>query len=347
MPLSQVVEGSKPNIVIIFTDDQGYGDLSCYGSTTIRTPRLDKLASEGTRFTSFYVQPVCGPSRSALLTGRYPARSKGWEMPASEITFAERLKTAGYTTCCIGKWDVSSRRPIVPRMPNAKGFDYYWGPLGANDRGLVRLWENNTNIGEDKDMASLTRTYTDKACEWLEEHVAQNSKQEADETGRKPFLLYLAHTMPHTIIDASPAFKNRSGNGLYADTIEELDHECGRLLDTIDRLGLRNDTLVIFTTDNGPWCNDQERQHRKQEARVSRDQDHPFRGAKVLSTPGAVLGRCARAKARTTRAASASPASCVGRGAFRQVALPMRSSPASISCRPSVHSPGIRSRPTG
>ena len=261
------VEGSKPNIVIIFTDDQGYGDLSCYGSTTIRTPHLDKLASEGTRFTSFYAQPLCGPSRSALLTGRYPARSKGWEMPASEITFAERLKTAGYTTCCIGKWDVSSRRPIVPRMPNAKGFDYYWGPLGANDRGLVKLWENNTNIGEDKDMASLTRTYTDKACEWLEEHVAQNSKQEGEETGRKPFLLYLAHTMPHTIIDASPAFKNRSGNGLYADTIEELDHECGRLLDTIDRLGLRNDTLVIFTTDNGPWCNDQEHQHRKQEAR--------------------------------------------------------------------------------
>ena len=90
-----VVEGSKPNIVIIFTDDQGYGDLSCYGSTTIRTPHLDKLASEGTRFTSFYVQPLCGPSRSALLTGRYPARSKGWAMPASEITFAERLKTAG------------------------------------------------------------------------------------------------------------------------------------------------------------------------------------------------------------------------------------------------------------
>ena len=112
-------EAERPNFVIIFTDDQGYGDLACYGSETIRSPRLDQLAREGTRFTSFYAQVVCGPSRSALLTGRYPIRSRGWSMPASEVTIAELLKTVGYTTGCIGKWDVSNRRPFIDRMPTA------------------------------------------------------------------------------------------------------------------------------------------------------------------------------------------------------------------------------------
>ena len=133
----------KPNMVIVFTDDQGYGDLGCYGSQTIRTPRIDQLAREGTRFTSFYAQIVCGPSRSALLTGRYPVRSGGWSMPASEITMGELLQKAGYTTGCIGKWDVSNRAAIPERMPNAKGFDYYWGTLGANDNGRVVFHENN------------------------------------------------------------------------------------------------------------------------------------------------------------------------------------------------------------
>jgi len=127
----------RPNLLIIFTDDQGYGDLGCYGSPTNKTPRLDRLASEGMRFTSFYAQHVCGPSRSALLTGRYPFRSKGWEMPASEVTFAELAQSAGYQTVCIGKWDVSNRRPIIERMPNAQGFDYYFGSLGANDNGTL------------------------------------------------------------------------------------------------------------------------------------------------------------------------------------------------------------------
>jgi len=128
-------EPLKPNIVIIFTDDQGYADLGCFGNTVHKTPRLDQLAKEGMRFTSFYAQHVCGPSRSALLTGRYPIRSKGWSMPAGEITWAELLKNAGYQTDCIGKWDVSNRKPIIERMPNAQGFDYYFGTLGANDQG--------------------------------------------------------------------------------------------------------------------------------------------------------------------------------------------------------------------
>src|SRR5215218_9133120 len=109
---------APPNIVIIFTDDQGYGDLGCFGSTTIRTPRIDQLAAEGTRFTSFYSQIVCGPARSALLTGRQPVRSGGWSMPASEITLAELLKKQGYATACIGKWDISNRAAIPERMPN-------------------------------------------------------------------------------------------------------------------------------------------------------------------------------------------------------------------------------------
>ena len=130
-----VSNAKKPNIVIIFTDDQGYADLGCYGSKTNKTPRLDQLAKEGTMFTSFYTQAVCGPSRSALLTGRYPCRSKGWGMPASEITFAELIKGAGYQTACIGKWDVSNRKPIIDRMPNAQGFDYFFGALGPMIRG--------------------------------------------------------------------------------------------------------------------------------------------------------------------------------------------------------------------
>jgi len=233
----------RPNILIIFTDDQGYADLGCYGNEKNKTPRMDQLAKEGTRFTSFYAQTVCGPSRSALLTGRYPMRSKGWSMPASEITWAERIKTVGYQTACIGKWDVSNRKPIIERMPNAQGFDYYFGTLGANDGGSVAFHENNEKAGGTRDMGSLTRLYTDKAIDFL-----QNKRDK-----HKPFVLYVAHTMMHVIIDASPKFKGKSKGGLYGDVVEEFDYQTGRLLDALDELGLRENTLVIYTTDNGPW----------------------------------------------------------------------------------------------
>ena len=234
---------SQPNILIIFTDDQGYGDLGCYGSQTNKTPRLDQFAAEGTRFTNFYSQHVCGPSRSALLTGRYPIRSKGWGMPADEITFAELIREVGYQTACIGKWDVSNRKPIIDRMPNAQGFDYYFGTLGANDGGRVAFHENNDSAGKTSEMGSLIRLYTDKAIDYLE------NKRQKD----KPFVLYVAHTMMHTIIDASPKFRGTSKGGLYGDVVEEFDHETGRLLDSLDSLGLSDNTLVIYTTDNGPW----------------------------------------------------------------------------------------------
>lgn len=233
----------KPNILIIFTDDQGYADLACYGNQQNRTPRLDQLAKEGTRFTSFYSQTVCGPSRSALLTGRYPIRSKGWSMPAAEITFAELIRRSGYQTACIGKWDVSNRKPIVDRMPNAQGFDYYFGPLGANDGGVVRFHENNEPAGSSRDMGALTTLYTDKAIAYLKK------MRDPD----KPFVLYVAHTMMHTIINASERFRGKSAGGLYGDVVEEFDYETGRLLDALEELGLSKQTLVIYTSDNGPW----------------------------------------------------------------------------------------------
>jgi len=241
--LEIAAELPKPNIVIIFTDDQGYADLACYGNTKNKTPRLDQLAREGTRFTSFYSQTVCGPSRSALLTGRQPIRSGGWGMPASEITWAELVRKSGYQTACIGKWDVSNRKAIIKRMPNAQGFDYFYGALGANDNGMVKFHENNEAVGITKDMGSLTRLYTNKSIDYL--------KNKRDP--KKPFILYLAHTMMHTIIDASPRFRGKSKGGLYGDVVEEFDYETGRLLDTLDQLMLSDNTLVIYTSDNGPW----------------------------------------------------------------------------------------------
>ncbi|MGI9244025.1 MAG: sulfatase-like hydrolase/transferase [Verrucomicrobiales bacterium] len=248
-----ICAADRPNILIIFTDDQGYGDLACYGSEKNRTPRLDQLAKEGTRYTSFYSQTVCGPSRSALLTGRQPLRSKGWGMPAGEITWAELIREVGYQTACIGKWDVSNRKPIIDRMPNAQGFDYYFGPLGANDGGGVKFHENNEPAGMSRDMGGLTTLYTNKSIAWLKE------KRDPE----KPFALYLAHTMMHTIIDASDRFRGSSGGGLYGDVVEEFDYETGRLLDTLDALGLSENTLVIYTSDNGPWNQDKYTKNKK------------------------------------------------------------------------------------
>ena len=280
-PASAVEQAaSRPNIVVVFTDDQGYGDLGCYGSDTINTPRIDQLAREGVRFTNFYAQVVCGPSRSALLTGRYPVRSLGWSMPASEISIAELLKQAGYVTGCVGKWDVSNRAAIPERMPNAQGFDYFYGTLGANDNGKVTFHENAEVVGETADMASLTGLYTDKSIEFL--------RQNKD----KPFFLYLAHTMVHSVIDASVGFKGRSKGGLYGDTVEELDHHSGRLLDAIDNLGLRDNTLFIFTTDNGPWNNLQQVLAKKHDGQIAWGSSGPLREGKGSTYEGGLRVPC-------------------------------------------------------
>jgi arylsulfatase A-like enzyme len=270
----------RPNIVIIFADDLGYGDIGCFGSTTNRTPRLDAMAKEGTRFTSFYVQVVCGPSRSALLTGRHPVRSGGWSMPASEITLAELLQKFGYATACIGKWDVSNRAAIRDRMPRAKGFDYYYGPLGANDNGTVVIVENDHEVERTSDMGSLTRKYTDKAIDFVKANR------------EKPFLLYLPHTMTHSVIGASPDFRGKSAGGLFGDTVEEMDFHAGRLLNTLDELRLRDNTLVIFTADNGAWNNFQESLGPKHQGEIAWGSSGPLREGKGSTYEGGIRVPC-------------------------------------------------------
>ncbi|MFI3304217.1 MAG: sulfatase-like hydrolase/transferase [Rikenellaceae bacterium] len=239
-----MAKGEQPNILIIFTDDQGYGDLGCMGNTRHKTPVLDKLAEEGTLFTECYAQHVSGASRSALLTGRYPLRSGGFDMPASEVTFAELLKGVGYQTAAIGKWDVSNRKPIEGRIPNDQGFDYYYGTLGANDSGKSQMYDNRELDQMVTDMSMFSKLYTDKAIDYLE------NRREED----KPFLLYVAHTMLHSRVGVSDEYVGTTHGSLYGDALYELDTEIGRLINKVDELGLRGDTLIIYMTDNGPWC---------------------------------------------------------------------------------------------
>ncbi len=234
----------KPNFVILFTDDQGYQDLGCFGARDIKTPRLDKMAAEGTKFTSFYAQTVCGPSRTALMTGSYPMRAdstQGWNLHTEEITIAEILREAGYTTGCIGKWDLSGRKFIEDRHPLSQGFDYYFGTLGANDRGRVQLMRNKEVLGPEPDMGKLTGPYTNEAIAFIKKHADV------------PFFLYLAHTMAHVKLGASDAFRGKSQRGLYGDVIEEIDYNAGRVLDTLKELGISRNTIVLFVSDNGPW----------------------------------------------------------------------------------------------
>jgi len=243
---------TKPNFVLVFTDDQGYQDVGCFGSPRIRTPRLDALAREGMRFTSFYAQTVCGPSRAALMTGCYPLRvaKKGNRVEvhprlhAREITLAEVLKGAGYATAAFGKWDLAghTQNRFEPElMPNKQGFDTFFGTPTSNDR-LVNLYRNDQLVEKSADMNQLTRRYTDEAVAFLRAHKD------------KPLFLYLAHTMPHTRLGASERFRGRSRRGLYGDVIEEIDWNVGRILDAIKELRLERRTYVIFTSDNGPWA---------------------------------------------------------------------------------------------
>ena len=240
-----------PNFVIIFTDDLGYGDVGCFGSKDIRTPRIDGMAKEGMRFTDFYGQPICGPSRAALMTGCYPPRlaergSIKRMHPAlheKEITVAEILKEKGYATGCFGKWDLAKHTQVSffpDLMPNGQGFDYFYGTPSSND-SYVNLYRNKELIEKKTNMATLTKRFTDEAIGFMEKNK------------EKPFFVYIPHTMPHVRLDASKDFKGNSKRGLYGDVIEEIDFSVGRILDAVRELGLEENTYVLFTSDNGPW----------------------------------------------------------------------------------------------
>lgn len=251
LQLGSLSAADKPNFIVIFTDDQGYQDIGCFGSPDIRTPRLDSMASEGMKFTSFYAQPICGPSRAALMTGCYPLRvaERGNIkevhpiLHSEEITVAEVLKTQGYATACFGKWDLAKHRQegfFMDLFPTRQGFDYFYGTPTSNDR-IANLYRNEELIEPKTDLSTLTRRYTDEAIGFMEDH--------ADE----PFFIYIPHSMPHTKLDASPQFKGKSKRGLYGDVIEEIDFNVGRILDSVRENGLGGKTYVLFTSDNGPW----------------------------------------------------------------------------------------------
>jgi arylsulfatase A-like enzyme len=220
----------KPNIILILAE----------------TPRIDRMAAEGMRFTSFYTQPVCGPTRTAILTGCYPMRVAEYAnikrhhpfVHADEILIPEVLKQAGYASACIGKWDLNGHSSDgFPKgvTPNKQGFDYFYGRPAAGP-----VFRNERLLGNVPN-AELTKRYTDETLTFIQ----QNSSQ--------PFFIYLAHSMPHVPLAATPDFKGKSKRGLYGDVVEEMDWNVGRILDKLKELKIDDRTLVIFTSDNGPW----------------------------------------------------------------------------------------------
>lgn len=265
--LTMIIHGRDkkdlPNFIVILCDDLGYGDLGVYGHPTIRTSNIDRLAQEGQKWTSFYTAAsVSSPSRAGLITGRLPVRygmchdsirvltpNSSGGLPQSEITIAEQLKKRGYTTACIGKWHLGHLRQFLPLN---NGFDYFYG-LPYSNGGMTRkvvngkavydvpLIRGNDEIERPVDQSTLTKRYTEEALKFI--------KQNSD----KHFFLYLAHTMPHVPLSRSEDFADVSLRGLYGDAVEEIDWSVGEIIKELRELGIDKNTLVVFTSDNGPW----------------------------------------------------------------------------------------------
>ena len=307
LQITSLIFSKTPNFIVIFTDDQGYEDIGCFGSPKIKTPHLDKLAAEGRKFTSFYsANSVCSPSRAALMTGSYPTRVSvpGVLFPRhkeglnpDEITIAEVLKTKGYATSCIGKWHIGHKPKF---LPTRQGFDSYYGIPYSNDmtidpeaqlaadinlregftldriknekpkKNLVPLMRNEEVIEYPCDQTTLTKRYTEEAVKFIEKNED------------KPFFLYLPHTMPHIPLFASKKFKGKSDRGPYGDTIEEIDWSVGEIMKALRKNSLDENTLVIYTSDNGPW--------KLKEGRGG--SAHPLRGYKFQTYEGGMRVPC-------------------------------------------------------
>lgn len=307
----------RPNFIIIFTDDQGYNDLGCFGSPNIRTPNIDRMAAEGTRLTNFYSgASVCTPSRAALLTGCYPDRVGGLgvlfpnskvALNPDEVTIPEMLRQQGYATACFGKWHLGHHQAS---LPTEHGFDEYFGIPYSNDMGVDSsmslaenitfqegrtvddfranavksppLMRNQEVIEWPADQSSLTKRYTRETTRFIKEHA------------NDPFFVYLPHTMPHVPLYVSKEFQGKSDAGLYGDAIEEIDWSVGEILKTLQDLQIDDRTMIIYTTDNGPWDfkgDDAERVKGNTNCRVGGSAD-PLRGAKFSNWEGGFRVPC-------------------------------------------------------
>jgi arylsulfatase A-like enzyme len=274
-----------PNFVLLLADDLGYGDLSCYGSKEIRTPNLDRMAKEGAKLDDFYAFPTCTPSRAALLTGRYPLRSgltrvlaphEHFGISDTEITLGQALEKCGYATACIGKWHLGD----MPRYaPNRHGFEYFYGLHYSNDMTLpvvdwppVRLYRNEQVIESPAHQNTLTERYTEEALGFI------------DRNRTKPFFLYLPYTMPHIPLAASAKFRGKSAYGLYGDAVEEIDWSVGQILQSLKDHGLDQNTMAVFTSDNGPAI--------RTEFVAHAGSAGPFRGGKGTTWEGGTRVPC-------------------------------------------------------